>query len=224
MIKIIKGLNPNKFTLDEIETLMGVFTIIVVDSFTQQNKEFINFLLEKQESVFLNIICSGYGGSAFEPHCPKPMETKNAIQKLLRSGFPVENIMLTISPVIRNSKGMKKAEEVLNLFSDSGIYKIHLSNLIQTKIQEKRMLNKFGTTIKEDFSLFKKEDLIRKFNDYKFFVCQFENEKCKVCVPENLSYQLMGCLATDINNKNCHSLTATSYVIKDLSKNLMYQR
>lgn len=224
MIKIIKGLDPADFVQKKIENELDVFTMITIDNFTIEHGKFKDFLLRNQDSIFLNIICSGYGGTSFEPYCPEYVEIKRAVQELLKEGFSASNIMISLSPVIRNSKGILRAEEVLKSFRESGVYKIHLSKMYQTAIQRTRMLKRFGVVIKEDVESYKLEVLMENFQEYNFYTCASESVECKGCIPVNLNYQLYGCRGAIRGNKDCQSLAADIHIIKDLSENLFYLR
>ena len=224
MIRVLKGLEPKKISVKNLETLLGVFTVIITDKFVQEDIEFINFLLKSDDTIFLNVICSGYSGSPFEPSCPTPSEVKKAIQYLLAKGFPASNLMLTISPVIRNQKGIQKTKELLNLFVDSGVYKIRVNQLIQSSQQRLQMHKKFGRNIVEDCNKYQIEELQNLYPNFKFYYCTQEDASCSACVPPNLVHQLYGCVGTLRNDRICSSLTMSTIQLTKMDECLYYYR
>lgn len=223
MIKVITGLAPEKFTPEKIENQLGAFTVLVLDDFRVEHVELIEFLL-KDKSIFLNIICSGYGGTVFEPTKPKYEEVCKTVKTILCRGFPATQIILTLSPVIRNQKGFLKAEEVLSTFSESGLYKVRLSKLFQDNVQKRKMLQKFGTTIKEDTTAYRFELLCEKFNEFMFYTCSSEEVRCFSCIPSKLSPCLQGCRGTACINKQDNVIPAEIINLGEMEDDLMYRR
>lgn len=89
----------------------------------------INKLLIHKDKIILHLTVTGMGGTMVEPFVP-PMETTKAkFDYLIESGFPVEQCVLRIDPIITTPKGIKTAISVLKLFRDSGITRIRWSSL-----------------------------------------------------------------------------------------------
>lgn len=59
--------------------------------------------------------CTGWGSTAMEPGNVPPEELISSIRSFIDSGFPAENIVLRIDPIIPTPEGLEKAKAVLAL-------------------------------------------------------------------------------------------------------------
>lgn len=62
--------------------------------------ELINTLLKFKDKVIYHAVCSGFGGTLFEPNVPTINEKFKHIKKLIFSGFPSKQIVVRIDPLI----------------------------------------------------------------------------------------------------------------------------
>lgn len=101
------------------------------------NEEMVKPLLRFQHKIILGISASGYAGTAIEPHTPATDRILQVLSDLLDKGFPQKQVLLHIAPVISTAKGLKRANEVFHVFSETVT---HIrTNLIETNpvIQER---------------------------------------------------------------------------------------
>lgn len=78
------------------------------------NDKFIEQLLKFKDKVILHATITGYGGTVVEPNVPNYKWSFAQLQKLIDRGFPKEQIVLRIDPIIPTFKGCLKAQDVLN--------------------------------------------------------------------------------------------------------------
>lgn len=77
--------------------------------------------------VILHLTVTGYGATIVEPNVPTMEYNREQIEVLKRYGFPINQVVLRLDPIIPTSKGIAKAEAVLELFKDSGITRCRYS-------------------------------------------------------------------------------------------------
>jgi DNA repair photolyase len=87
----------------------------------------IEKLIEHKSKCILHITCTGLGSTKLEPLVPTTQETYTKFNKLIEGGFPVEQVVLRIDPIIPTNKGIKTALNVIKTFKDSGITRIRYS-------------------------------------------------------------------------------------------------
>lgn len=93
---------------------------------------------EIQDKVIIHLTCTGFGGTVLEPNIPTIEESVNQMRKLLDKGFPEEQIVLRMSPVIPTENGIKTILKVLDAFEEFGIQRIRFSTLNVYKHVKKR--------------------------------------------------------------------------------------
>lgn len=89
----------------------------------------IEKLLEHKDTCVLHITATGMGGSKIEPFVPTIEKTRKQLWCLIEGGFPIEQIVLRIDPIVPTNKGLLTAKNVLTLFSDLGIKRVRISFL-----------------------------------------------------------------------------------------------
>ncbi len=87
----------------------------------------IQRLVENKEKIILHLTCTGWGGSKVEPLVPTADTTRAQFKKLIRAGFPLDQVVLRIDPVILTKEGVERLNHVLDLFEDSGIKRYRVS-------------------------------------------------------------------------------------------------
>ena len=80
--------------------------------------KFIESVLPFKDKVVLHATVTGYGHTKLEPHVPHYKKSIEQIAKLIKVGFPKEQIVLRIDPIIPTEKGIVLCDEVLR----SGYY------------------------------------------------------------------------------------------------------
>lgn len=89
----------------------------------------IEKLVENKNKIILHLTVTGMGGSKIEPLVPIKEVTYNNFLKLIELGFPIEQVVLRIDPIVPTEKGTETALKVIELFSDVGIKRVRISFL-----------------------------------------------------------------------------------------------
>jgi len=89
----------------------------------------IEKLIQHKSKIILHITCTGLGGSKVEPFVPTKETTHIHTLELIEKGFPVEQIVLRVDPIIPTNRGLNTAFSVIELFKDTGIKRIRISFL-----------------------------------------------------------------------------------------------
>lgn len=113
------------FNLDAFNNLRKA-NIIVTKRLTDK---LIDKLIEFQDKCILHLTITGMGGTKLEPLVPSLEMSKQKFDLLISKGFPVEQVVLRIDPIIPTPKGVQTALKVLKTFRDSGIRRIRWSSL-----------------------------------------------------------------------------------------------
>ncbi len=61
----------------------------------------------------LHCTCTGWGDTLVEPGVPAWEDTLAALETLIRKGFPAENVVLRIDPIIPDGSGFERVDTVL---------------------------------------------------------------------------------------------------------------
>lgn len=186
--------------INKMYTVSGAILITknITDRFI---KEVMNF----KNKVIIHATITGWGGTPIEPRVPSLQESYIKVQSLIDSGFPIEQIVLRIDPIITTIDGLQRLESVLEKFKDSGISRVRFSFLDKYKHVIDRFkvrgLEKclplysydkpFSSSIQNTFNI------LEKYKDiYNFEVCSED-------IPYNESIMQVGCISkidTDILN------------------------
>lgn len=82
------------------------------------NRNFQTHVLDLYRSGFQNLIlhitCTGLGGTTFEPYVPRRDEQLSNLQSLIQQGFPQQQIVLRIDPILPTTLGMACLDNVLS--------------------------------------------------------------------------------------------------------------
>lgn len=84
-------------------------------------------MLKHKEKLIIHATFTGYGHSILEPWVPAPYEEFDAINTLVKHGFPKERIVIRIDPIIPTEKGLSKALAVFKSFMDVGFSRFRVS-------------------------------------------------------------------------------------------------
>jgi hypothetical protein len=113
------------FHLDVFDSLYNG-NIIITKRLTNK---LIHKLIENKEKIILHVTCTGWGASVLEPFVPTMETTRKKFGELIEKGFPIEQCVLRIDPIIPTKEGIEKLFSVLRLFSDTGIQRVRFSVL-----------------------------------------------------------------------------------------------
>lgn len=122
------------FNLDAFDRLYKG-NIIITKRLTDK---LIEKLIEHKDKCILHVTCTGMGGTKIEPFVPRPDATRNKVVELINKGFPVEQIVLRIDPIVPTEKGMVTAISTIELFRGLGIKRIRISFLDMYKHVKER--------------------------------------------------------------------------------------
>lgn len=81
------------------------------------------------DKCILHLTCTGMGGSILEPNVPDLDYNVNQLRMLLSLGFPIEQVVIRISPIIPTHKGIQTALKVLDAFDEFDIKRIRFSTI-----------------------------------------------------------------------------------------------
>lgn len=85
------------------------------------NDNFINAVMSATKPLVIHATCTGWGHTSIEPNVPTAQAQLDGIQKLLDRGFPIENIVLRVDPIIPCvNDGIEKASSVIQAAFDRG--------------------------------------------------------------------------------------------------------
>lgn len=93
------------------------------------SNDFISAVLNFKDKVIIHMTVTGMGWTVIEPNVP-PMEwTREQLLKLLEKGFPPEQVVLRLDPIVPTEKGIRTALSVLNTFKGLGVKRCRFSFL-----------------------------------------------------------------------------------------------
>jgi DNA repair photolyase len=75
----------------------------------------IEQLLAHKDKIIFHCTCTGWGGTFMEPNVPEAEWTIEQLHKLISLGFPKEQIVLRVDPIIPDEIGLIALEGVLEL-------------------------------------------------------------------------------------------------------------
>jgi hypothetical protein len=82
-----------------------------------RSEEFKEGIITYMNKITLHATCTGYGGTPMEPNVPKPIFIFDALEDLIiNKGFPRDQVVLRVDPIIPTQKGIKKAIDVMMMF------------------------------------------------------------------------------------------------------------
>lgn len=113
------------FNLEAFDNLKKA-NIIITKRLTDK---LIEKLIENKDKCILHLTVTGMGGSKLEPFVPSLEITRDKFNKLISDGFPVNQVVLRIDPIIPTPKGVQTALKVIKAFIDSGINRIRWSSI-----------------------------------------------------------------------------------------------
>ena len=79
------------------------------------------------DKLIFHISCTGYGQTVVEPNIPAFENQLSQAQKLIRSGFPADRVVIRIDPIIPTKKGLVTATEVFKRAYKLGFRRFRVS-------------------------------------------------------------------------------------------------
>ena len=90
------------------------FAVIITKNPTFRG--FHKALIDNKSKLILHITCTGFGGTKLEPNVPEPKRVLKAVRVLIKNGFPAEQIVLRVDPIIPTPKGIQTAIDIIGFF------------------------------------------------------------------------------------------------------------
>ena len=91
--------------------------------------ELISLLVKHKEKIILHLCVTGFGSTRIEPFVPPMEDTYKKFVQLLEQGFPINQVVLRVDPIVPSERGGETAIKVLKRFSNMGIERVRLSFL-----------------------------------------------------------------------------------------------
>lgn len=174
----------------KIDQVDGV--ILITKNIT---KEFRNAAINSKEKAIVHATCTGYGGTVLEPNVPEYQEQIKAIKQLVKEGFPIEQIVLRVDPIIPTVEGLKIAAKVINRAREEvpGISRVRFSLIdmyphVRERFQTQNVLLPYG-----DGFYPRKEDLQRT-NKWLHKQKEMHPIHFEACA-ENVDAEQIGCVS-----------------------------
>lgn len=141
--------------------------------------ELIDKLIENKNKCILHLTCTGMGGSQIEPFTPPAEQTRKMFDELIKKGFPVEQVVLRIDPVVPTNKGVETALKVIKLFKDSGITRVRYSCLdMYNHVKERFAEHNIKLPYETFHAPLHKRIAVRDMLDAACFMLDFNLEAC----------------------------------------------
>lgn len=163
--------------------------------------KFIEEILKVKNKVILHVSCTGYGGTIVEPNLPNYTKQLDNVKKLISLGFPKNQIIVRIDPIIPTEKGIENVEDIVCYIKDDiqrfRVSVIDLYPHVKQRFKDKGLpipFEGFQATDEQFQSLDNKlKELSKKYN-VSFESCAekylFSTKKIG-CVSEN-DFKLLG--------------------------------
>ena len=79
--------------------------------------EFIDICVANKHRIYLHIVINGMGKTMLEPNIGSVKLTFTQIKHLISRGFPVNQILIIVNPIIQNDNGLNALKLLLKLFT-----------------------------------------------------------------------------------------------------------
>lgn len=170
-------------------------------------------LLQNKNRIILHATCTGLGSTIYEPNVPHPGFQIKAIEYLIQHGFPKQQIVHRLDPIILSDETIKAHMLALQYFSDLGISRCRYSFCDFYEFVRNRF-TRAGIPVPQNFSYSKmsmqqfRNEMIKKFPHISFESCCEPNlPDASGCISQKdldilgvSSIQLIG---TKSSRRNC---------------------
>ena len=116
--------------------------VIITKNLTQPCSDALLELHRSNFPLILHAGCTGWGGTIMEPGAPDPKDQLDAVCNLIANGFPRENIVLRIDPILPTKEGIERAKYVIDEAIRHGLLpglRVRISIIDEYKHVKKRM-------------------------------------------------------------------------------------
>ncbi len=80
-------------------------------------QDFIDICVKNKSKIFIHYVCNGTGGTILEPNIPDIKFQYYSLKALFDAGFPTNQLLVIVKPIIPNDNGIKSIELLMKLFS-----------------------------------------------------------------------------------------------------------
>jgi len=144
--------------LSWVDRLNAVVGAIIISK--SASPDLIDALLKNKNKCIYHATCTGLGGTLFEPNVPKYEEKLKHVHDLLMRGFPANQIVLRIDPIIQKS-WIPTIEKYLNVD-----YITTLTNILSFAESEGIKTIRYSYLDLYDHNIIRLSKLPFKFNSY----------------------------------------------------------
>lgn len=161
------------------------------------NDGLINAPIEHKDKIIFHMTCTGYGETALEPNVPNWAWTHSQIKKLIDSGFPVEQIVLRVDPIIPTKRGIERAEDMLENFMDTGIRRVRYSFIdmyphVKKRFKDAGLPLPYETFAPPSNAVLSAVEMMNRFEEHYHFESCAENTKHQMGCISPLDFQILG--------------------------------
>lgn len=89
--------------------------------------DFSTAVLTHKNKAIIHATMTGHGNTVYEPNVPALQNNFNSLLNLINRGFPKENIVIRIDPIIPTFDGIRTASEVFKLAIDNNFNRFRIS-------------------------------------------------------------------------------------------------
>lgn len=95
--------------------------VLITKNITDKFREAVMRQYDAGKKIILHATCTGYGGTVIEPNVPEYRKQVDSLVQLVEAGFPIENCVLRIDPIIPTANGIKRALDVITYAEEKGV-------------------------------------------------------------------------------------------------------
>lgn len=169
-------------------------SIIITKNITDK---FIDEILRFKHKTILHCTCTGYGGTKVEPKVPEYKQQIAQLKKLISLGYPVQQVVLRVDPIIPTNKGLHLAQQVIEYALDEvkGLTRIRVSLIDMYKHVQERFYKTFNCV---PFTSFHAPIHMQENADklFKYLIEKYPQISIESCAEKDLSVPTkLGCVS-----------------------------
>lgn len=175
------------------------YSVIITKNTTSER--FHKAVLEHKDKILLHATITGWGGTEVEPNVPKPHETVASIIKLIQKGFPANQIVWRIDPIldVNDDLGLMKAHKAFRNIDANlklhGVQRIRVSVFDSYKHALQRMAQ---CSIKTNYTGFQADNKTFERINRMLDTWKEKGYSIETCAEPKLNAEHVGC----VNNKD----------------------
>lgn len=155
-------------------------TILITKNITKKFADTVLELHQRHQNIILHCTCTGWGGTFLEPGVPHCLNQLEALRHLIDRGFPENQCVLRIDPIIPTQLGIQNARFVLNYARRLELFsvRVRVSVLDEYKHVKERLLKQNIAPFYPDGRFYASKDqmtavsrLLEEFPNITFEAC-----------------------------------------------------